>query len=141
MKCLEMDETEELWKNMTEWQQILNLQSEQFSGEVLLQRQEDLKSIRTVISQWTEVSLALVWRHHDAISKRQQQEEEKEEGEKKKMEENQAVNQHSVMSIIGHIDVFMEQLATRSSGENGRTFNTLLHTTTLTQVLLLDMYT
>ena len=121
VKCLEMDETEEIWKNLSEWQQILNLQSEQFSGEVLLQRQEDLKSIRTVISQWTEVSLALVWRHHHANSKKQPQEEGKEEeGEKEENQPDESLNQQSVMSILDHIDVFMKQLATRSSGENGK---------------------
>ena len=145
VKGLEMDEIEELWKNLSEWQQILNLQSEQFSGEVLLQRQEDLKSIRTVISQWTEVSLALVWRHYDANGIKQQPppEEEEEETVEDENQPDESVNQHFVMSMIAHTDVFMEQLATRTSGENGELFGGFgapLHIPP-TQVLLLDMST
>ena len=131
MKCLEIKETEELWKCLSDWQQVLNLQSEQFSGEILLQRQEELKAIKGVSSQWAELSLAVARRHYDRDNSKEDQEEE--DTERKQEEERVSDNeskqkpgeeadepmQHSVVNVNAHIDVFMEQLTTRTSGENG----------------------
>ena len=131
VKCLEIKETEELWKCLSDWQQVLNLQSEQFSGEILLQRQEELKAIKGVSSQWAELSLAVARRHYDRDNSKEDQEEE--DTERKQEEERVSDNeskqkpgeeadepmQHSVVNVNAHIDVFMEQLTTRTSGENG----------------------
>lgn len=132
VKCLEIKETEELWKCLSDWQQVLNLQSEQFSGEILLQRQEELKAIKGVSSQWAELSLAVARRHYDGDNSKEDQEEE--DTERKQEEERVSDNeskqkpgeeadepmQHSVVNVNAHIDVFMEQLTTRTSGENGQ---------------------
>ena len=124
MRTLGREEMEVLWKKLSQWQQIINLQSEQFSGEVLLERQEQLKDIKTIVSQWTELSLAVVRRHQEQGWKQkqhQQQEEEGKEEEKEREEDKQTDggSQQSMMTLMARIEVFMKHLATRTSGENG----------------------
>ena len=42
---------QQLWRGMQQWQGVLNEQSNQFSGDVLLSRQEDLKNITTLVGR------------------------------------------------------------------------------------------
>lgn len=43
-----------LWREMQHWQEVLNEQLNQFSGDVLLSRQEDLKSITSLVGRGGE---------------------------------------------------------------------------------------
>ena len=43
-----------LWREIQHWQEVLNEQLNQFSGDVLLSRQEDLKSITSLVGRGGE---------------------------------------------------------------------------------------
>ena len=137
MRTLGRGEMEQLWKKLSQWQAIINLQSEQFSGEVLLERQEELKEIRAIIGQWTELSLAVLRRHQEEgrkLKQHQQQEEEgKEEEEERQKEDEQCEkadggSQQSMVALITYTEAFTKQLATRTSGENGTLCTPVLYT-------------
>ena len=45
---------QQLWREMRRWQEMLNEQSDHFSGDTLLSRQEELKNINTLVGRGRE---------------------------------------------------------------------------------------
>ena len=95
---------ERLFSEVKVWQEVINNESENFVGDTLVNRQEEIASLQSLVEQWTEVSVKLFTRH---------QEDEKGDGiggssENKKM-----------LVLNTSIDTGLKQCGERVSGENG----------------------
>lgn len=119
-KILERHMIENLWINLKQWQDIANFQSEQFAGEVLLERQEQMKEIENVFYQWTELAIGITRRHP---SKQDKQHKEgtvmKNDDSKESAEADDGVTNEPLTKLISKISTFVQKLLSRSSGENG----------------------
>ena len=95
---------ERLFSEVKVWQEIINNESENFAGDTLVNHQEEIASLRSLVERWTEVSVKLFTRHQTDV---------KGDGlggssENKRM-----------LVLNSSIDGGLKQCGERVSGENG----------------------
>ena len=54
---------ERLLSDIKRWQDVINKEAENFTGDILIGRQEEIKSLSSLMESWTEVSVQLFTRH------------------------------------------------------------------------------
>jgi hypothetical protein len=103
---LDRDGILELWQAMTYWLTTLNELSDMFSGEKLLNFQEQLHQVDQRMDKWKEIALTIMKRHIKPSAVNNQTESSDE-------------LQESTTVLVQRINSFMKHLSTRGSGENG----------------------
>ena len=111
-------DAEKLWKVMVQWQAALNALSDQFSGELLLERQEKLQELQSAVAEWSDLILCVMRRHPDS-----------QDGDDPERARTPTSDSRTIMmSVNGKIDSFMKNITARMCGENGRSdINKKLH--------------
>ncbi len=92
-------QTEQLFSDIKLWEDIVSEEADHFSGVTLLNCQEEISSLQSLVDKWTRVALQLFNRH---------QEEGAQSPENKRMQELNAA-----------VDRGLKVYAERLSGENG----------------------
>ena len=57
---------ERLLNDIKQWEAIINEEAENFTGDILIGHQEDIKSLASLVESWTEVSVQIFTRHQHA---------------------------------------------------------------------------
>ena len=83
------------------WQDVVNKEAENFTGDILIGRQEEIKSLSSLLESWTEVSVQLFTRHQVS------------EGAEVSLE-----NQR-MLELNAAIENYHAQCGVRVGGENG----------------------
>ena len=95
---------------MGQWQAALNALSDEFSGELLLKRQEKLQELQSAVAEWSDLILCVMRRHPDS-----------QEGDDPERPQTPTSNSRKIMlSVNSKIDSFMKNVTARMCGENGR---------------------
>lgn len=109
-------DTERLWRAMARWHAALNSLSEQFSGELLLDRQEQLDQLQSTVAAWSNLILCVMRRHPD-----------RKEADDPDQAHVPTSDSHKIMlSVNSRIDSFMKGVTARTCGENGGPCSLLL---------------
>ena len=96
---------------MAQWQAALNALSDQFSGELLLERQEKLQELQSAVAEWSDLILCVMRRHPDS----------QEGDEQAERPRTPTIDSRKIMlSVNNKIDSFMKNVTSRMCGENGR---------------------
>ncbi len=115
---------------VSNWLQLLNELSDIFSGEVLLERQEQLIELEKSMKKWSDISVSVVQHHvspcsknitkvtssHDRLDKHDDLTNECDDGH------GHHVPVHSMEGVnimVGELNIYVKDLAVRTSGENG----------------------
>ena len=91
-----------LLNDIKRWEAIVNEEAENFTGDILIGRQEEIKGLASLMEKWTEVSVQLFTRHQIADNA-------------EKSLENQRM-----LALNAAIDTYHIQCGVRVGGENGR---------------------
>ncbi len=92
-------QTEQLFSDIKLWEDIVNQEADNFSGVTLLDCQEELSSLQSLVDKWTEVALLMFNRH---------------QGEGTQSPENKRM-----LELNTAVDRGLKVYAERLSGENG----------------------
>ena len=92
---------ERLLSDVKHWQDVVNEEAENFTGDILIGRQEEIKSLSSLMESWTEVSVQLFTRHQAA------------EGAEMSMENKR------MLELNAAIEDYHAQCGVRIGGENG----------------------
>ena len=98
---------ERLWNDLKIWQNVINEEAEHFTGDILINSQDELKSLTSLVQKWTEVSLQLFTRHQVTA-----------EGEDEKKTELRKESE-MMRQINAEIEVYLNRCDVRITGENG----------------------
>ena len=99
-QCPNESQMEKLFSDIKVWQDIVNQEAENFTGDSLLNRQEELSSLTSLMEQWTEVSVTLFTRHQ-------------EEGQ------GQSAENKRMLQLNANVEWGLKVYGERISGENG----------------------
>ena len=97
---------ERLLIDIKQWEGIINEEAENFTGDILISRQEDIKSLASLVESWTEVSMQLFTRHQRA-----------DDAEK-------SLENKRMLAMNAAIETFLAQCGVRVGGENGKSMKT-----------------
>ena len=93
---------ERLLTDIKQWEATINEEAENFTGDILIGRQEDIKGLASLVESWTEVSVQLFTRHQPA------------DGAGKSLENRR------MLAVNAAIETFLSQCGVRVGGENGQ---------------------
>ena len=91
-----------LLSDIKRWEVIINEEAENFTGDILIGRQEEIKGLASLMEKWTEVSVQLFTRHQIA-------------DDAEKSLENQRM-----LVLNAAIETYHTQCGVRVGGENGK---------------------
>lgn len=100
---------ERLWGDIKRWEDIINEEAENFTGDVLIGHQEEIKNLVSLVERWTEVSMQLFTRHQLA-----------EDAEKSSENER-------MTALNSAIEIYLAQCGVRVAGENGESAYVHVH--------------
>lgn len=92
---------ERLWSDIKRWEVVVNEEAENFTGDILIGRQEEIKDLASLVESWTEVAVQLFTRHHVA------------ENAEKSLENKR------MLALNSAIETYHAQCRVRVGGENG----------------------
>ena len=93
---------ERLLTDIKQWEGIVNEEAENFTGDILIGRQEEIKGLTSLMEKWTEVSVQLFMRHQTA-------------DDAEKSPENKRM-----LVLNAAIETYHAQCGVRMGGENGK---------------------
>ena len=93
---------ERLLTDIKQWEAIINEEAENFTGDILIGRQEDIKGLASLVESWTEVSVQLFTRHQPADSA------------------EKSLENRRMLAVNAAIETFLSQCGVRIGGENGQ---------------------
>ena len=92
---------ERLWSDIKGWEEIVNKEAENFTGDVLIGRQEEIKGLASLMERWTEVSVQLFTRHQVMDN------------------DEKSLENERMLALNTAIEAFHAQCGARVGGENG----------------------
>ena len=92
---------ERLLSNIKGWEDIINKEAENFTGDILIGRQEEIKGLTSLMESWTDVSVRLFTRHQEV------------ENAEKSLENER------MLSLNVAIQAYHAHCGVRVGGENG----------------------
>lgn len=108
---------ENLWSEIKTWQEIIGLESEQFSGDALVANQEELKYLSRLMEKWTDICYQVFSRHEETVDAKESPSisvATKDEALKLMKEQSKTMK-----SILQAIDARLLDCKSRIGGENG----------------------
>ena len=92
---------ERLLTDIKQWEAIINEEAENFTGDILIGRQEDIKGLASLVESWTEASVQLFTRHQHADNA------------------EKSLENRRMLAVNAAIETFLTQCGVRMGGENG----------------------
>ncbi len=92
-------QTEQLFSDIKLWEDIIDKEADNFAGDNLVNHQEELSCLQSLMEQWTDVAVKVFTRHQEG--------------------EEQSPEQQRMLGLNAAVDRGLKICAERLSGENG----------------------